>query len=129
MYRSGGRPSKVFTVTFFHPDLNQLQALDEYIIQCLFQLFRSPYTDRIIIMHSMGNLNEVNLMSHRRLSAYAVMCTVIEDDMDIVVWMFAADDSHIAHVHDAGPIAIEAIDFSFWMLKCYSQRYLRGMTH
>ena len=40
------------------------------------------------------------------------MGAVIEDDVYIVLRMLAGDDRHVAHVHDAGSVAVEAPDFA-----------------
>ena len=43
--------------------------------------------------------------------------------------MFATHDSHVAHMHDGGSIAIKAIDFAFRMLQGDSQGNHGGVSH
>ena len=83
----------------------------------------------MFVVHSIGNLNKVNLMSHGWLSTNAVVSTIVKDNMHVVFRTLAANNSHVAHVHDTGPIAIKTVYLSFWMLQCNAKGYHRRMTH
>ena len=57
------------------------------------------------------------------------MRTVVEDHVNQVAAFHAGSNSHVAHVHDAGTVAVKAVNPSLRFLQGDAKGNLRSMTH